>query len=133
MAIQSIELIDWAVFAHARSHTGANIVRLLHFFREDGIKSVGQIEDAMRARNAAAIIGPAELVKADAEQIGAIQLAELAQEIEFGARDCVDWHQEPDVLLESILKLRPLLEESLAVLEREANPLWRRATGSLSA
>ena len=43
-------LVDWTAFAQARSELGAGFVRILGYFREDGVKSVAAIEEAMRAR-----------------------------------------------------------------------------------
>ena len=40
--------IDWEDFARAREELGAEFVRILGYFREDGTKSVVAIEEAMR-------------------------------------------------------------------------------------
>ena len=45
-------IVDWAVFGQARAELGADFVRILGYFREDGVKSVAAIEEAMRARSA---------------------------------------------------------------------------------
>ena len=38
-------LVDWTAFAQARTQLGANFVRILGYFQEDGVKSVAQIID----------------------------------------------------------------------------------------
>ncbi len=119
-------IIDWERFAQARSVLGSNFLRAIGFFREDGAKSLATIEGALRLRNPIALIGPADLLKADALQIGALTVAELAEDVEFGARDCVEWHQAPDVLLEPVMALRAAFEDSLRQLERDVNPLVMR-------
>ena len=35
------ELVDWGVFARVRTELGSGFVRILGYFREDGIKAVG--------------------------------------------------------------------------------------------
>ena len=122
-------IIDWERFAQARVQLGSNLVRVVGFFRDDGHKSVDAIENALKARNAISIIGPADLLKTDAMQIGALTVAELAEDIEFGARDCVEWHQSPESLIAPVMQLRSIFEDSLAQLEREVNPLVVRRVG----
>jgi histidine phosphotransfer protein HptB len=122
-------IVDWARFTQARSALGENFLRAVGFFREDGAKSIATIEGALRLRNPIAIIGPADLLKADALQIGALSVAELAEDVEFGARDCVEWHQASDLLLEPVLALRAAFDDTLLQLERETNPLVMRRAG----
>lgn len=122
-------LVDWAVFSRARSELGAGFVRILGYFREDGIKSVAAIETAMRAANAAALVIPAHTLKGEARQFGADPLADLAEAIETIARHCVEMHDTPDEALEHVVGLRRTFEETLTLLEREANPLMERRPG----
>jgi histidine phosphotransfer protein HptB len=119
-------LVNWTSFQQARTELGANFVRILSYFREDGIKSVSQIEEAMRAQNAAALVLPAHTLKGESSQFGAEPLSELAETIEMTARGCVERHDRPDAALEHVVALRPLFEATLALLEREANPLVAR-------
>ncbi|MFT6569841.1 Hpt domain-containing protein [Sphingomonas echinoides] len=119
-------LIDWNVFTRARAELGAGFVRILGYFREDGVKSVAAIETAMRARNAAAMVIPAHTLKGEARQFGAEPLGEIAERIESIARDCVENRDTPDEALSDIVALRPLFEKTLAMLERESNPLVER-------
>jgi len=119
-------LVNWAVFAQSRTELGANFVRILGYFREDGVKSVSQIEDAMRVQNAAAMVIPAHTLKGESLQFGAEVLGELAEEIETIARLCVERQDTPSNALEHVVRLRPLFESTLQMLEREANPLVER-------
>jgi HPt (histidine-containing phosphotransfer) domain-containing protein len=116
-------LVNWGAFAQARAELGANFVRILGYFREDGVKSVSQIEEAMRALNATALVIPAHTLKGEARQFGADLLADLAETIETIARDCIEQHETPTEALEHVVRLRPLFEATLALLERDANPL----------
>ncbi|MEG3146300.1 Hpt domain-containing protein [Sphingomonas sp. RT2P30] len=122
-------LVDWTAFARARSELGAGFVRILGYFREDGVKSVAAIEAAMRAQNAAAIVIPAHTLKGEARQFGAEPLALIAEQIETIARDCVERHDTPSQALEHVVELRPAFESTLSLLEREANPLVERRSG----
>ena len=126
MGFEGSTLVDWTVFGQARSELGAGFVRILGYFREDGVKSVAAIEAAMRAQSAAAMVIPAHTLKGEARQFGAEPLADLAEKIETAARDCVELQDTPEGALEHIVKLRPLFEQTLALLEREANPLVAR-------
>jgi histidine phosphotransfer protein HptB len=119
-------LVNWTAFAQARVELGANFVRILGYFREDGVKSVTQIEEAMRAQNCAALVLPAHTLKGESRQFGADPLADLAETIEMIARACVERHDAPTEALEHVVALRPLFDATLALLEREANPLVAR-------
>ncbi|WP_419809076.1 Hpt domain-containing protein [Sphingomonas sp.] len=126
MGFEGSTLVDWDAFGQARSELGAGFVRILGYFREDGVKSVAAIEQAMRAESAAAMVIPAHTLKGEARQFGAEPLGALAETIEAIARDCVELQDTPEVALEHIVKLRPLFSETLTLLEREANPLVAR-------
>lgn len=119
-------IIDWEAFEQARTELGVGFIRILGYFREDGIKSVAAIEDAMRAMSAVAMVIPAHTLKGEAGQFGAEALAELAELIETVARHCVEVRTEPDELLLEVIKLRSLFNETLSAFERATNPLVER-------
>ncbi len=130
VAFEGSTLVDWNVYARAKAELGGGFVRILGYFREDGVKSVAAIEAALRAKNAAGLVIPAHTLKGEARQFGAEPLAELAEVIETFARGCVERQETPEQALPDVVKLRPLFGETLALLEREANPLVeRRAAG----
>lgn len=126
MTLDDTPLVNWAAFGETRAALGADFVRILGYFREDGIKSVKAIEEAMRAQNSAQLVIPAHTLKGEAYQFGAERLAALAEHIEISARRFVEYHQTPDELIKDVVTLRPLFEESLALLEKEVNPLVER-------
>jgi HPt (histidine-containing phosphotransfer) domain-containing protein len=126
VSLEDRSLVDWSAFTQARSELGAGFVRILGYFREDGVKSVAAIEAAMRAQNAAALVLPAHTLKGEARQFGAEPLGELAEKIEAIARDCVENRDTPDEALEFVVAMRPLFERTLEMLERESNPLVER-------
>lgn len=119
-------LVNWTAFQQARAELGANFVRILGYFREDGVKSLEQIEAAMRAMNATAMVLPAHTLKGESRQFGADPLSDLAEVIEGIARACVERGDTPTQALEHVVQLRPLFEATLQLLEREANPLVER-------
>ena len=80
----------------------------------------------MRARDAAALVLPAHTLKGESLQFGAQPLAELAETIEMTARRCVETREKPTDLLSEVVKLRPLFEETLALFDRETNPIVER-------
>lgn len=118
--------IDWSRYSAARAELGADFVRILGYFREDGTKSVAAIEQAMRASNAVQLVIPAHTLKGEAGQFGADALAELAEEIETIARTSIEWKSAPDEALPLVVKLRGLFTKTLDALERETNPLVER-------
>lgn len=129
MANDSAALIDWNTFSHVRTELGAGFIRILGYFREDGTKAIAAIEEAIRNRNSAALVIPAHTLKGEALQFGAEPLAALAEHIEKVARRCVEIKQEPDELITDVVRLRPMFEETLAQIDREASPLMERRTG----
>ncbi|MFP5330648.1 MAG: Hpt domain-containing protein, partial [Alphaproteobacteria bacterium] len=91
--------------------------------REDGIKSVAQIEQAMREQNTAALVIPAHTLKGEARQLGAEPLASVAELIESTARFCVETHRFPDELVKDVVELRRLFEETVALFDKATNQL----------
>lgn len=119
-------IVDWTKFSRTRAEMGTGFVRILSYYREDAAKAVQAIEEAVRKGNAAALVIPAHTLKGDSLQLGAAPLAELAELIEMTARRCVERHETPDELIGEVVKLRPLLDQTLALLDRETNPLAER-------
>lgn len=124
--VNEVALVDWTTFQQARAELGTNFVRILGYFREDGLKSLDRIEAAMRARDAAALVLPAHTLKGESRQFGAEPLGDVAEAIEDIARHCLETRESPDGALEHIVGLRRLFEATLETLEREANPLVAR-------
>lgn len=120
------DFIDWKAFGETRNLLGAGFVRILGYFRDDGIKSVDAIEEALRLKDSAKLIMPAHTLKGEGWQFGAHGLALLAEEIEVAARHYVEIQIDPSELVETIVQLRPMFEATLAALEAEASPLVER-------
>ena len=89
------ETVDWTVFCRARTELGAGFARILSYFREDGEKAVGRIEEAMRRRDMTGLVLPAHTLKSEARQFGAEPLGALAEEIEFAARRAIEKNPPP--------------------------------------
>jgi HPt (histidine-containing phosphotransfer) domain-containing protein len=119
-------LIDWNAFNRAREELGSGFVRILGYFKEDGVKSVVEIEEAIRAKNAAALVRPAHTLKGEARQFGAEPLGDLAELIEMTARSCLEMQTTPDELIPEVVKLRPLFDQTMKLFDRETNPLVQR-------
>ena len=121
------DIVDWAHFEKCRAELGPGFIRILSYFREDGAKSVEQIEQAMHAGNATALVIPAHTLKGEARQFGAEPLAALAELIESTARLCVETHRFPDELVTEVVELRRLFQQTVAQFEKATNPLVKRA------
>ncbi|CAH0353344.1 hypothetical protein BH11PSE5_BH11PSE5_16190 [soil metagenome] len=129
MSHMDAKLIDFTDFAQARAELGTDFVRILGYFKEDGTKSVAAIEEAMRARNATALVLPAHTLKGESRQFGAERLGDMAEEIEMVARRCVEYHESPEELIEIVVALRGCFAETIAALEADSNPLVTRRPG----
>ena len=126
MSYQEAELVNWTDFAKSRSELGTAFLRILGYFRDDGEKAIGAIEEAFRALNAVALVTPAHTLKGESAQFGAYRLSGLAEKIEMVARRCVESREGPDELIEDVVALRPCFTETMALLDRDANPLVAR-------
>ena len=125
------EVIDWAEFSRMRAELGANFVRILGYFREDGEKAVSAIATAMQARDAAALVLPAHKLKSEARQFGAEMLGLLAEEIEDAGRHALETRLFPDHILPQVARLRPLYQQTIVALEEATNPLQQRRAAGL--
>lgn len=119
-------IVDWSAFSRTRSELGPGFVRILGYFREDGEKAVAKIEDAMHRRDATGLVIPAHTLKTEARQFGAKPLGELAEEIEFAARRAIEQRLFPDELVPQVARLRPLYQQTMALFDKETNPLMAR-------
>lgn len=120
------DIVDWAHFEKSRAELGPGFIRILSYFREDGAKSVDQIEQAMHDGNATALVIPAHTLKGEARQFGAEPLAALAELIESTARLCIETHRFPDELVREVVELRKLFQQTVAQFEKATNPLVTR-------
>ena len=126
MSYQDAELVNWNEFARTRAELGTAFLRILGYFREDGDKAIGAIEQAIRERNAVALVTPAHTLKGESAQFGANRLSAMAERIEMVARRCVETREGPEELIEVVVGLRPCFTETMALLDRDSNPLVAR-------
>ena len=120
-------IVDWAHFDRNRNELGPGFIRILGYFREDGVKSISRIEQAMHAQDTTALVAPAHTLKGESRQLGAEPLADIAELIESTARLCIETHRFPDELVPQVVELRRLFNETLAAFDRETNPVQTRA------
>ncbi len=121
------DIVDWAHFERSRKELGASFIRILSYFREDGVKSLTQIESAMREQNTAALVIPAHTLKGEARQLGAEPLATIAELIESTARFCLESRRFPDELISDVVELRALFNRTVELFDKATNPLLSRA------
>jgi len=126
VSFQEQELIDWDEFNAVREQLGANFAKIILYFREDGIKSVEAIEQAMQDKVSVALVVPAHTLKGESLQFGATPLSALAEKIEMTARHLVEIQQTPEQLIPEAAQLRPMFEATLNALEQATNPLVQR-------
>ena len=121
------DIVDWVQFERSRAELGPGLIRILGYFREDGVKSVGQIEQAMREQNTAALVIPAHTLKGEARQLGAEPLAKIAELIETTARFCIESRRFPDELVPEVVELRRTFDQTVELFDKATNPLLSRA------
>lgn len=126
------ELVDWTHFEKSRAELGPGFIRILSYFHEDGVKSVSQIEDAMRKENTTGLVIPAHTLKGEARQFGAGKLSDVAELIENTARICIETHRFPDELIKDVVELRRLFEQTIAMFDKATNPLISRGPAPVS-
>jgi HPt (histidine-containing phosphotransfer) domain-containing protein len=124
------DIVDWTLFEKNRKELGPGFIRIISYFREDGAKSVAQIEDAMREQNTTALVLPAHTIKGESRQLGAEPLAKIAELIETTARLCVETHRFPDELVPQVVALRQLFSQTVELFDKATNPLVSRSQPS---
>lgn len=120
-------LVDWVHFEKSRGELGPGFIRILGYFREDGAKSLAQIEQAMRDQNTVALVIPSHTLKGESRQFGAEGVAELAELIEQTARFCIETKRFPDELVPEVVELKRRYEATLDMFDKATNPLRSRA------
>lgn len=121
-------VVNWTTFDQTRSLIGNDFAKILGYYRDDAAKCVVAVEQAYKLRDAVSMVRPAHTLKGDSLQFGGEALGRLAEHIEHSARRCVEEHSAPDKLDHEIIRLRPLLIETLGEFERE---LTRNQPGSI--
>jgi histidine phosphotransfer protein HptB len=123
------DIVDWTHFEKSRTELGPSFIRVLNYFREDGTKSIAQIEQAMHEENTVGLVIPAHTLKGESRQLGAEPLARIAELIETTARLCVETHRFPDELIPEVVELRRLFAETVELFDKATNPLMTRSVG----
>lgn len=130
MSEEARDIVDWAYFEKSRTELGPGFIKILSYFKEDGVKSIAQIEQAMRDENTTALVIPAHTLKGEARQLGAEPLATIAELIETTARFCLEARRFPDELVPQVVELRVLFERTVELFDKATNPLVSRAPGT---
>ena len=127
MSDSELNIVDWTYFEKSRAELGPSFIKIISYFREDGVKSLAQIEDAMRQQNTTALVIPAHTLKGEARQLGAEPLANIAELIEQTARFCIESRRFPDELVPQVVELRQLFNKTVELFDKATNPLVSRA------
>jgi HPt (histidine-containing phosphotransfer) domain-containing protein len=120
------DIVDWVYFEKSRTELGPGFIKILSYFKEDGVKSIAQIEQAMRDQNTAALVIPAHTLKGESRQLGAEPLAKIAELIETTARFAIESRRFPDELVPEVVELRRLFDTTVALFDKATNPLMTR-------
>jgi HPt (histidine-containing phosphotransfer) domain-containing protein len=112
-------IVDRDRFAQARTELGGSFVRILSYYRDDGAKAIGEIEQAVRDRSAINMVRPAHTLKGDSLMVGGDAIGLAAEEIEKAARHAVEMRDFPNDVLPKVRELRGLFAETIAFFDRE--------------
>ena len=127
MTDEARDIVDWVYFEKSRTELGPGFIKILSYFKEDGVKSIAQIEQAMREQNTVALVIPAHTLKGESRQLGAEPLAKVAELIETTARFCIESRRFPDELVPEVVELRRLFDATIELFDKATNPLMTRA------
>ena len=127
MTDEARNIVDWAYFEKNRTELGPGFIKILSYFKEDGVKSIAQIEQAMREQNTVALVIPSHTLKGEARQLGAEPVAKIAELIETTARFCIENGRFPDELVPEVVELKALFNQTVELFEKATNPLLTRA------
>ena len=127
MTDEARDIVDWGHFEKSRAELGPGFIKILSYFKEDGVKSIAQIEQAMHDQNTPALIIPAHTLKGESRQLGAEPLAKIAELIETTARFCIESRRFPDELVPEVVELRKLFNQTIELFDKATNPLMTRA------
>ena len=127
MTGEARDIIDWAYFEKNRAELGPGFIRILTYFKEDGTKSIAQIEQAMPDENTRALVIPAHTLKGESRQLGAEPLAKIAELIETTARFCIENGRFPDELIPHVVELRRMFDSTIEQFDKATNPLMTRS------
>ena len=127
MSDERPDIVDWVHFEKSRAELGPGFIRILSYFKEDGVKSIAQIEQAMHEQNTTALVIPAHTLKGESRQLGAEPLAKIAELIETTARFCIESRRFPDELVPEVVQLRRLFNETIELFDKATNPLVSRS------
>ena len=128
----TIPLVEHAELAEARRMIGADLARIIGYFREDGAKAILAIEDALHARSARDMVLPAHKLKGEARQLGAARLGEIAETIEMTARSCLERQAEPEGVASEVAMLRGCFAETMTQLGADAPATGQAPPSSLA-
>lgn len=123
---EDLKVVDWVHFEKSRAELGPSFIRILGYFREDGVKSLSQIEEAMHRQDTVALVRPAHTIKGEARQFGAEPLAKLAELIENTARLCIETRRFHDDLIRDVVELRKTFESTIHLFDEATNPIRTR-------
>ncbi len=126
MSDDELEIVDWVHFEKSRAELGAGFIRILSYFREDGARSIGELEQAMREQDTVALVRPAHTIKGEARQFGAEPLAQVAELVESTARLCIETRRFPDELVPQVVEMRRLFNRTVELFDKATNPLLTR-------
>lgn len=87
-------IVDEGVLSEARSILKDKFDFMMDCYIEDVGNYIGEIQEAMIKQDLESLVRPAHTIKSTSKRMGAMQLAEVARDIEASARDAANANQE---------------------------------------
>jgi len=111
--------IDWARFALVRDYADRRMPRLLQYFEEDAGAALRSARSAHDGGHLFVMIGHLEQLRRDSVQLGALGVAQIAEEIETQVRDVLDFGDCPAGVPAALDQLDHCLLETLSKFRDE--------------
>jgi len=86
-SVDGPEVLDMEAVEDAKDAMKGKFATMVQFYLEDTVAFVEQIEAAVSANETDKIVSPAHTLKSSSAQLGAMQVSDIAQELEAAARE----------------------------------------------
>jgi len=84
------EILDMEAVEDAKDAMKGKFATMVQYYLEDTVSFVEQIEAALSANETDKIVSPAHTLKSSSAQLGAMQVSDIARELEAAARGTTD-------------------------------------------
>ena len=110
-------VLDAAILARAKNIVEEKFPKMASYFIEDCAIYIGQITEALEALSAESLIPPAHTLKSSSRYMGALRMADIAEQIETEARETIKGSGSIVAVPGLLKELRRVFAETKMVLQ----------------